>query len=114
MDDVKRCPECASLLQLYAVGAPAPGSDLLLGADIVLYILVVVLPIVLWSLGVSGPPLAIASALIVLLAVLLKPLGKARAAITETSDRYYCEACQGYFEGTSLRRLTEAEAKRAT
>jgi hypothetical protein len=113
MDDPKRCPDCGSLLQLYAVGAPGPGAELLLGADIILYILVVLLPILLWALGVGGPPLAIAGALISLLAVALKPHPKVPSAATAQSDRYYCEACQGYFEGTNLRRLTEAEAKRA-
>jgi hypothetical protein len=110
MADAKRCPDCGNPMQLYGLKAPAEGTGLGIGAEIIRYIAVVVLPIVLWALGIRGSHLVIASVLIVVVAVFWKPYGKAQRG---GEEQYYCEACHGYFEGSGLRRITEAEAKRA-
>ena len=110
MAESKRCPDCGNPLRLYGAGQ---GRGVNAGAEIIEYIAVVALPIVLWTLGITGWPLVIATLFIVVAAVLWKPYARARRSNEEPTDLYYCEACDGYFEGAGLRRITEAEAKRA-
>jgi hypothetical protein len=114
MADAKNCPDCGNPVRLSGAKSPAQGAGLAIGVEIIQYIGVVVLPIILWALGITGGPLVIASALIVVVAVLWKPYANAQSGNEEQSDLYYCEACHSYFEGSGLRRITEAEKKRAT
>jgi hypothetical protein len=113
MADAKNCPDCGNPVRLDGVKSQVQGTSLTIGAEIIQYIAVVVLPIILWALGITGGPLVIASALIVVVAVLWKPYANAQRGNDEQSDLYYCDACRSYFEGSGLRRTTEAEKKRA-
>jgi hypothetical protein len=111
MADERDCPDCNNPMRLYGAKASVDGASLTIGAEIIEYICVVVLPILLWTVGITGVPLVIASALIVVVAVLWKPNAQRRNE--EQSALYYCDACDSYFEGSRLRRVTEAEKKRA-
>jgi hypothetical protein len=110
--DVKRCPDCGKPVRLYDVRSP--GQGLIGGAEIIQCIVVVVLPILLWALGTTGLPLAIAGALIAIVAALWNPYAKAQRRNEDQFGLYYCEACDSHFQGSALRRITEAEAKRAS
>jgi hypothetical protein len=112
--DVKRCPDCGKPVRLYDVRSPVKGTGLVAGAEIIQCIVVVVLPISLWALGTTGLPLAIAGALIAIVAALWNPYTKAQRRNEEQFGLYYCEACDSHFQGSGLRRITEAEAKRAS
>jgi hypothetical protein len=112
MADTKGCPDCGSPMRLYRAKVPAPITGLAAGAEIIQCIGVMVLPVVAWALGLSGVPLVIASLLIVVVAVLWKPYARAQRMNEGQSGLYCCGACGGYFEGSGLRRVTEAEAKR--
>ena len=112
MADAKGCPDCGSPMRLYRAKLPGRETSLAAGAEIIQCIGVMVLPVVVWALGLSGVPLVIASLLIVVVAVLWKPYASARRLNEEQSGLYCCSACGSYFEGSGLRRITEAEAKR--
>jgi hypothetical protein len=114
MEGARSCPDCRKPMHAYGTQSPVQATPLTIGVEIVQYIGVVVLPIVLWALGITGGALVIASALIVVVAVLWKPYASAQRTNEEQSDLYHCDACHGYFEGNGLRRITAAEAKRAT
>jgi hypothetical protein len=114
MADAKRCPDCSKPLRLYDVRSPVQESGLIAGAEIIQCIVVVVLPISFWALGTTGLPLAIAGALIAIVAALWNPYAKAQRRNEDQFGLYYCEACDSHFQGSALRRITEAEAKRAS
>jgi hypothetical protein len=78
MADAKLCPHCSKPLRLCEVKSPAQGTGLMAGAEFIQCILVLLLPISLWALGTTGPPLAIAGALTAIVAVLWKPNANAR------------------------------------
>jgi hypothetical protein len=84
------------------------------GAEIIECIVVVVLPISLWALGITGWSLAVAGVLIPVVAVLWNPYANAQRRNEEKFGLYYCEACRGHFEGNGLRRIAGADSKRAS
>jgi hypothetical protein len=110
----KDCPDCGNPMRLCGVKSPAQGAGLSAGAEIIQCIGVMVLPVVVWALCITGVTLVTTSVLIVVVAVLWKPRAIARRANEEQSGLYCCGACGSYFEGSRLRRITEAEAKRGT
>jgi hypothetical protein len=112
MAEAKRCPDCSKPVRLYDVRSPVQRTGLLAGAEIIQCIVVVVLPIGLWALGTPGLPLALAGALIAIVAALWNPHAIAQRRNEKQFGLYYCEACNSHFEGSGLRRITEAEAKR--